>query len=57
MKELARVLRDVGESVRRGAPCESYLDAFMYRVLPQMGRVVTAADGPPLVTATANEAE
>ena len=41
---LTGILRSVEESVRYGAPFDSYLDSFLYRVLPQMARVVTAKD-------------
>jgi hypothetical protein len=44
--DLARTLRDVENAVERGTPFESYLDAFYYRVLPQMVAVVTARDDP-----------
>lgn len=46
LNELACVLRGVEESVRHGAPFESYLDAFLSSVLPQMDKVVTATDEP-----------
>lgn len=52
LRVLADVLRDVEQSVRRGAPFESYVDAFMVRVLPQMSRVVTARDDTPEETAS-----
>jgi hypothetical protein len=45
LRDLARTLRDVESAVDRGTPFESYLDAFYYRVLPQMVKVVTAKDG------------
>lgn len=56
LTELAGILRDVEESVRLGASFESYMDAFLYRVMPQMARSVTAHDGPPQGLADAGDA-
>jgi hypothetical protein len=44
LEELARILWDLRASVEGGAPLEAYHDAFAYRVLPQMAKVVTAED-------------
>lgn len=52
---LARTLRSVEESVQHGAPFESYYDSFLYRVLPQMARVVTAQDEEGSAIAAADE--
>ena len=57
LRKLARILRDVEESVVRGAPLDSYFDAFLYRVLPQISRVATATDESSLAVAVGNETE
>ncbi len=46
LRELARILRELGHEVRSGAPIEAYFDAFADRVFPRMARVVTAQDQP-----------
>ncbi len=57
LDRLAFVIRDVEQSVRQGAPIESYLDAFMYRIIPQMAKVVTAVDEPPMTVAAGDKAD
>lgn len=41
LRRLAAILRDVGDAIEGGATYEHYCDAFVYRLLPQMDRVVT----------------
>jgi hypothetical protein len=55
LERLAQTLRDTREAVRGGVPLESYLDAFAYRVLPQMSRVMTAADDPTVEIVTGHD--
>lgn len=44
LRELARVLREVGHEIRSGGPIEAYFDAFAERVFPRMARAVTVRD-------------
>jgi hypothetical protein len=54
LQELACILRDLHASVEAGASLAFYHDAFAYRVLPQMARVVTVPDArPPTAAADA----
>lgn len=46
LDELSRVLRDVEGEAARGASINAYADAFFYRVVPQMHRVVTSGETP-----------
>ncbi|MFQ5423801.1 MAG: hypothetical protein ACE5F9_07455 [Phycisphaerae bacterium] len=39
LRRLARLLRELAESVRKGAPFESIDDAFIFRVRPQLARI------------------
>lgn len=57
LRELARVLSDVRESVVGGASFESYLDSFFYRVLPQMIRVATVQGDRPTRVAAGESGE
>lgn len=42
LNELARLIREVESEVARGVSLNVYVDAFFYRVVPQMKRIVIA---------------
>jgi hypothetical protein len=53
--ELSRILRDVEREVAQGASLNGYADAFFYRVLPQLHRVVTVGEPPRPAIARSND--
>lgn len=44
LEKLAGILADITGSIERGSDFEEYVNAFIYRMLPQMGRVLAARD-------------
>lgn len=53
LNELARLIRTVEREVAHGASLNAYVDAFFYRVVPQMRRVAMAGvEEKPLMTAS-----
>jgi len=46
LQELSRILREVEREVAFGASVNAYADAFFYRVVPQMHRVMTTGETP-----------
>lgn len=55
LDELSQLLRNVEGEVARGMSLNAYADAFFYRVLPQMNRVVTAGETPRAAIARSAE--
>ncbi|HKQ47701.1 MAG TPA: hypothetical protein VJZ71_06510 [Phycisphaerae bacterium] len=55
LDDLTRILREVEVEVARGASLNAYADAFFYRVVPQMHRVVTAGETPRPAMARSSE--
>lgn len=55
LKRLARILRDVRESIFEGAAFGSLTDAYRYRVLPQIARIERGAEAGVPVAAAVEE--
>lgn len=55
LDELSRILREVEGEVGRGASINAYADAFFYRVVPQMHRVVTSGEAPRAAVARSSD--
>jgi hypothetical protein len=56
LHELTRILREVEHDVACGTSINAYADAFFYRVVPQMHRVMTTVETPrPAVARSADE--